>query len=125
MGLLPTLPVPAGALLGALALPYLTCALRLAAIRAADRDTRLVRNFPGLGLLALTAAWWSPHLADTVPVPAELAAPALAYLVLLCTYGWLVAPTDSDHPSRQRYERLATPLALAVLVTPLVLFLVA
>ncbi|MGW2544748.1 hypothetical protein ACWC5I_28680 [Kitasatospora sp. NPDC001574] len=129
MGLLLTfnLPVPVGALLGALAVPYLTCALRLATVRAADRGARLVRNLPGLGSLALAAACWSPYLADTVPVPAELAAPAIAYLLTLCAYGWLVAPTDSDHPSRRTYEQWATPLGLlvamtvpAALVTPLV-----
>ncbi|MFE6869606.1 hypothetical protein ACFVFS_24015 [Kitasatospora sp. NPDC057692] len=115
MDLLLTLPIPVGALLGALSVPYLACALRLATGTAvARRGVRLMRNLPGLGTLALTAAWWSPYLADTVPVPAGLAIPAAVYLLTVSAVSWRAVSRETSPAGHEAYARLATPLGLAV-----------
>lgn len=114
--ILPDLPVPVGALLGALAVPYLACALRIATSpEVTDRGARLARNAPALATLAVTAAWWWPHLADTLPVPGELVALAAPYLLLVSGIGWLMVPRNLSTAHHEAYEKLSTPLALLVI----------
>ncbi|MFJ2249213.1 hypothetical protein [Streptomyces sp. NPDC087862] len=109
------LPVPAGALLAGLAFPYLICAVRvMTRPGATDRAVRLLRNVPGLGLLALAAAVGWPHLAGTVPVPVELAVGAACYLLTVSVSCWCLPPEPSP-ARRAAHARLTTLWAVAVL----------
>ncbi|MFB7918087.1 hypothetical protein [Streptomyces sp. NPDC056061] len=94
------LPVPAGALLVGLAVPYLTSVVRVVTRSGlTDRTGRLLRNVPGLGLLALAAAVGWPRLADTVLVPVVVAVCAACYLLAVCVSCWCL-PTEPS-PARR------------------------
>ncbi|WP_424864021.1 hypothetical protein [Streptomyces sp. MMS24-I29] len=113
------LPVPAGALLVGLAVPYLISAVRVVTSSGlTDRTARLLRNVPGPGLLALAAAVGWPHLADTLLVPVELAVGAVCYLLAVSVSCWCLPPEPSP-ARRAAHHRLTTLWAVAVLGTGL------
>ncbi|MGW1189304.1 hypothetical protein [Streptomyces sp. NPDC002559] len=112
--------VSVGALLAGLAVPYLTSVARTLTRRGlTDRAERLRRPAPGLGLLAVAAAVRWPYLTHTVPVPVELAACAVFYLLTLSASCWLL-PLKPGPDCRAAYDRLATPWAVTVLATFLI-----